>query len=206
MVDTVITLGSFTFQDLEVPQSINFGGDQRLVVHEMVGGARDVQTLGAQPADISWSGLMTGPDALTRAQQLNQMRIAGNTLSFSVFSESYSVIIASFSYYTERYYQVEYSITLKVVVDYNSINSNATVVGFDDQIMTDFTNASSLATIINDPVLNNIILGASGNINNTDFPSATPSTITTTTDQLNGIQTQTQVDQLIAQAKATGGV
>ena len=38
MMDTKIVLGSFVFQDLEVPETINFGGKQILVKHQLIGG------------------------------------------------------------------------------------------------------------------------------------------------------------------------
>ena len=34
-----VTLGSFAFQDTEVPQNIPYGGQQRLAVQRLIGGA-----------------------------------------------------------------------------------------------------------------------------------------------------------------------
>jgi hypothetical protein len=38
MVDTILTLDPFAFDNLEIPEAMPFGGDQRLVAHRLVGG------------------------------------------------------------------------------------------------------------------------------------------------------------------------
>ena len=55
--DTVLTLGDFEFARYEIPEQITFGGDQRLVVHELVGGTRVIDAMGRADAPLEWSGL-----------------------------------------------------------------------------------------------------------------------------------------------------
>ena len=47
MPDTQVILGGIVFQDFKIPERINFGGAQRLVVHKLVGGNRTVDALGS---------------------------------------------------------------------------------------------------------------------------------------------------------------
>jgi hypothetical protein len=159
MVDTVIQLGNFKFKDLEVPESINCGGAQSIAVHKLVGGQRIINALGPDDDDLIWGGLMTGPDALQRATQLDQMRIAGKTLDLSFFSLKYQVLIAKFAFRTERYYQVRYEITVKIVTNYNISNTNNNVINFTSQVNTDANTLLSLSTSIDDPNVTEQISG-----------------------------------------------
>lgn len=183
MVDTYIQLGSFTFRDLEIPQSIALGGGQKLVVHELIGGNRVVDVLGAQPGDITWTGIMTGPDALSRAQTLDQMRIAGLPINFSLFNKNYNVIIETFTYEVERFYQVNYTILLKVVIDYSATNTSQGSLNITDQVNLDLTNTITVASILNDSTLNTILFDTQSLMNNTpSLESASPIILKSTVD------------------------
>ncbi len=185
MVDTVITLGNFQFRDYEVPEYINFGGEQRLSVKELVGGTRIIDAMGPSDTDPTWSGLIMGTDAMQRALQLDAMRVAGQTLTFSIFSLSYQVIIANFVFKTERYYQIRYEITLKIVTDYNTVNINNNVTNFTGQINNDLSTVNSLGSSINDPTLNADLLNITTTFS--DIPSvdqAPPDQVNDATDDL----------------------
>lgn len=190
MVDTVITLGSFAFREFEIPEFINFGGEQKLSVKELVGGTRIIDAMGSSNSDPQWSGLITGQDAMQRAMQLDAMRIAGLTVDFSVFSLKYQVLIASFNFKTERYYQIHYDITLKIVIDFNTINVNNNVIDFTTQTNNDLNSVNTLVKSINDPTLNANLLNV-----NTTF-SAIPSEDQATPAQVNTATTAgTAMDQ-----------
>lgn len=53
MSDTVLLLGPVVFQEFEIPPCINFGGRQRLAMHRMPDGARIVDALGRDDAQIA---------------------------------------------------------------------------------------------------------------------------------------------------------
>lgn len=72
-----VTIGGVGLTGLEVPARMPFGGDQRLVVHKLPGGGRVVDVLGRDDRDIEWSGYFTGSNAVSRALQLDALRIAG---------------------------------------------------------------------------------------------------------------------------------
>jgi hypothetical protein len=150
-MDTLITLGTFVFRNLEIPQFINFGGQQMIAQHDLIGGNRVIDSLGKSDTDISWSGLITGNDSLTRAQQLNQMRVLGRALQFSWFNLTYTVIILNIILKTERFYQIAFDISLKVLVDGTNPNSTINTTGFNEAITSDMQTLQNLANNSGDP-------------------------------------------------------
>jgi len=91
-----VILGLVLFQDFEIPGQINFGGRQALAIHRLPGGGRVIDAMGRDDAEITFSGIFSGPDATRRARMLDGMRAAGQTqpLSWDVFS--YAVVIRNF--------------------------------------------------------------------------------------------------------------
>jgi len=63
MSDVILVLGPVAFQDFEIPSAINFGGRQRLAVHQLTNGRRVVDTMGPDASEIGFSGVFSGPDA-----------------------------------------------------------------------------------------------------------------------------------------------
>ena len=73
-----VTLDSFTAVGLKDPEKMPFGGRQQIVTHNLLGGGRVFDLLGPDEADITFSGLLNGPQAPFRARQLDQIRQAGD--------------------------------------------------------------------------------------------------------------------------------
>jgi hypothetical protein len=96
MSNTTLLLGPVAFQDFEVPGGINFGGAQRLAVHRLPGGARVIDALGRDDADISFCGIFSGDDATLRARLLDEMRATGVTLPLTWDVFFYTVVISQF--------------------------------------------------------------------------------------------------------------
>jgi hypothetical protein len=190
-MDTLIQLTSangtsFVFQNLEIPEDINFGGEQKLVQHNLIGGNRVIDSLGKNDIDITWKGRMYGSDALTRAQSLNQLRAGGQQLVLNWFTLSYNVVIQNFVSYTERYYNVRYEITLKVISDgANPLNIHS-LVGFNEAINGDLTTANQLAANVNNSSVNSSMQTLTSAIQAVPtFNGAAPSLIATITAPLN---------------------
>jgi hypothetical protein len=91
---TTVTLGLVTLEAFEIPATIAFGGKQRLAVHDLPGGGRVIDVLGGANTDITFGGIISGPDADTRAQLLDAMRTAGTSLPLS-WGEQYFIVIIS---------------------------------------------------------------------------------------------------------------
>jgi hypothetical protein len=96
MAQTSIILGPIVLRDFEVPEHMNFGGAQRLAVHFLPGGARVIDALGRDDAEITFSGTFSGPEASARARAVDALRATGlpQLLSWDVFA--YTVVIRDF--------------------------------------------------------------------------------------------------------------
>jgi hypothetical protein len=96
MPDTALLLGPVAFQDFEVPSGINFGGRQQLALHRLPGGARIIDALGRDDAQIGFSGIFSGTDATLRARSLDELRAGGVALPLMWDVFFYTVVITQF--------------------------------------------------------------------------------------------------------------
>lgn len=156
-MDTVLRLGDFEFSNLEVPESIALGGDQRLAVHKFPGGARTVQAMGADHEPLQWSGLFLGSTALERAKYLDFLRVQGAPLPVTFFDSTYTVVISKFRFVVERYYKVGYSIALEVVSDDSQPVQTIAPAGFDTAIGADCDSMLGLGDLIGDGPLSGVL-------------------------------------------------
>lgn len=114
---TRLVLGPVAFRDFEVPERIAFGGTQKLAIHELPGGGRVIDAMGAQNADLVWSGIFSGADAAERVRLLDGMRLsaAEAPLSWDVFA--YTVIIERLEADYVSPWWIPYHLTCKIVQD-----------------------------------------------------------------------------------------
>lgn len=117
MSDFSLTLGPVAFAGFELPSSITLGGKQRLAIHKLPGGLRIIDALGADPADLAWSGIFTGPDAADRARILDTLRIAGFELLLVWDAFLYTVVIESFQADYRSPWWIPYRLSCSVVRD-----------------------------------------------------------------------------------------
>ncbi len=111
-----VSIGPILLQGFELPEQITFGGVQQQAVHLLPGGARVIDVLGPQPADIVWTGRMIGPDALDRAAALDQLRQGGGIVPLIIGALSYDVIVSAFEAdYRRQSWIGEYRITCAVL-------------------------------------------------------------------------------------------
>lgn len=144
MADISVTLGEVTFQDFEVPEWIRTGGAQILKLHKLVGGQRVVDAMGRDDHPLTWTGTFFGTEALTRSQQLDAMRVAGDqiTLTFSQFR--YKVSISDYTADIRREYWIPYSITCEVVQDQSNQSTSQPATTVDDAVDSDVTSAQDV--------------------------------------------------------------
>ena len=93
-----VILGNLVLTGIEVPDTLQVGGRQMLVVHRLPGGGRVVDALGNDPGRLELKGRFLGPDAQMRAQAVERMRMAGQQVAFSAAGLSVQVWIAQFTY------------------------------------------------------------------------------------------------------------
>jgi hypothetical protein len=139
-----LLLGPISFQDFEVPASINIGGAQRLVIHRLPGGARVIDALGRDDADILFSGIFSGPNATLRARLIDEMRVSGLAMPLTWDVFFYSVIIKKFEADYRCGWWVPYHVTCTVVCDEAS-SVVASVMSIADDALSDVTTASTFA-------------------------------------------------------------
>ncbi len=112
-----LILGSVVFRDFEIPSGINFGGRQRLAIHELANGRRVVDSIGPDESEISFSGTFSGADATLRARLLNSLRATGGAskLTWDVFV--YTVVLSNFEASYENPAWIPYHISCTIVRD-----------------------------------------------------------------------------------------
>ena len=117
MTNVALVLGPVAFAGFEIPSRIDFGGTQRLAVHDLPGGARVIDVLGPAPSDIAWSGIFSGADATARAQTLDALRVSAATLTLSWDVFLFSVLIRGFAAEYANTAWVPYRLSCAVLQD-----------------------------------------------------------------------------------------
>ena len=112
-----VILGPIALQGFEVPETITIGGAQRLAIHRLPGGARVIDALGPDDADIAWSGIASGPEAAGRIRTLDTLRRAGLPLPLAWDANAYTVVISNFEADTVNPHWIPYRISCAVLRD-----------------------------------------------------------------------------------------
>lgn len=126
-----LSLGSVTFTDLEHPTKLPIGLAQQVAVHQQAGGTRTVQTFGAQPTDIEWSGLLFYQQATARAGELRKMCALGKPVLLRWGPWSWSVIVSKVGIVVHHQFEIAYTVTCVVVSDKTSHATTATIASVD---------------------------------------------------------------------------
>ena len=111
----MLMLGPVVFQGFEVPERIAFGGRHRLAIHRLPGGARTVDAMGADDSDISWSGMMAGPEAGPRTRALDGMRRGGQAWPLTWDGWRFQVVVSAFLVRSEGPFWAPYRIRCTVL-------------------------------------------------------------------------------------------
>lgn len=202
--DTTLVLGDFTFGSTEVPESIEFGGDQLLASHQLIGGRRVIDAMGRSEAPLSWSGLLRGENALDRALYLDNLRVQGLPLNLTWSQLSYKVLIRQFSARFERFYLLPYRITCEVVDNLTTPVTSPGQTPVDQAIGDDADAATSLAAAVGDTQLTGLLSTLNSAIANvSSFATAAQSQVNAVLAPLAAVQSRVAV--LIASVGNTIG-
>ncbi|WP_432734717.1 hypothetical protein [Ralstonia solanacearum] len=202
MPDLILQLGDFQFQQQEIPESIPFGGVQRLVRHDLVGGTRIVDAMGGFTEPISWSGWLRGENALARARQLDAMRAEGVSQLLQWSELSFAVVVQSFNADFQRFYQIPYRITCEVVEDLTLSTAGQGIPGVDDLISGDLGIASGFMSTLSGLGLDSAFSTMQSAIQGvSSFANAAQSTLNGVLQPIAAFRTQAQT--LIAQTNNT---
>lgn len=160
MSDINLILGDFTFQDMEIPEVIGFGGDQRLSIKKLVGGGRVIDAVGKDRRPVQWSGIFLptpdGQSALDRARTVQRMQDAALPLTLSWDEVYLSVIIRSFEP-DYRFARIPYRITCEVIVDLTELNISQSQRDADDLVNDDLNSANTLTAATGDGALSGLM-------------------------------------------------
>ena len=186
--DTQLVLDALTFSRFEVPEHIEFGGEQSLAVHKLVGGKRVVDAMGRDDKDLEWSGVFIGEDAESRANFMNYLRIGGKAVYLSWARYRYSVIVKSATFDYRRKYEIPYKISCLVVEDRsNPIISSADSV--DYTITQDQATMNSLGGQIGDGPLSGLLVTLDSAISSvSSFANAAQSVINSVLQPIGAVQ------------------
>jgi len=138
----VLLLGSFLFADFEIPERIRglLSGKQMLAIKRQIGGARVIDAMGPDPADIAWSGRLQGGDLVARLGQLASLRDAGQAVTLVCDSVVLTVVIGDFNVDYERPYQGTYDIRLVVQPD----DTPSSPASLDDLVGADMDSGNQI--------------------------------------------------------------
>lgn len=190
---TKLVLGQFVFKDFAVPESVSFGGEQRISVKRLVGGARVLDSLGYDPAPPAWSGVFLGPTAMSEASTLKSMMQSGKSFPLAWDALSYTVVIRSFEPIFRKPYHIPYSIVCEVVKD-NSSQGGARSADINAAIVSDAATASALTDQVGDSTLSAVMGTLSSAITSvSDFAKASQSTLNSVLAPLAQVQAQTNL-------------
>lgn len=195
----IVQLENFIFDNAEIPQAVNGGGDQMVAVHQLIGGKRVVDSMGKSTADIRFSGLFQGVTSLDRVKYVDGLKNAGLPVTFTYLDYRYKVVIKNFTWVYRAVYKISYQITLTVVEDLTLPVNFIVPVPFSDAILDAYQEALDITLLLANPSIASAMallgesLNAVQNLNNPSLSQITQlsglisNTISNVTNAINTI-------------------
>jgi len=210
-----LLLGDFEFLDFELPEVIPFGSAQQIAVKKMIGGVRDMQTLGPDPRPIEWSGIffpmVGGVTALDRALQVQQMVTAAQPVNLLWDRLFYQVYITKFEP-DYRFARIPYKITCEVLQDFTAPINTGSTQNSDDLLDADLNNANTLTATTGDTKLSGLMSSVTSAFSNVStFVGATMSEISSVLQPIHAAATYltsaiSQADSILGKLGVPAGV
>lgn len=149
-----VILGNLVLTGIEVPDTLQVGGRQMLVVHRLPGGGRVVDALGNDPGRLELKGRFLGPDAQMRAQAVERIRMAGQQVAFSAAGLSVQVWIAQFYYvYQAKGAVCSYTLVLERPQETTAVQTSRTLSGIlGDDVGSALDSFSSVVSDVSEGV------------------------------------------------------
>lgn len=187
--DTIVTLDGFEFRDFEVPERIPFGISHTLAKHKLIGGVKQVDSMGAFDEPLEWSGQFRGPEAMSRARELRTRCKAGKALKLTWGELAFTVKVEKFFPVFEKAYEVPYSITCEVISDDADPAGPASQTDVDEMVAADGDQINALGAKIGDAGLSGTISTLNGVLSQVKtFANASVATINTILQPLSGVE------------------
>lgn len=146
MATDFLVLGGIVFDDWSTPSNMPYGGHQAMAVHKLPGGARVVDTLGPDEADIRFTGIMYDDNAYGVSETLDALRLSGTQVPLMFAGRFYQVIVARTKVDIKRFPQLmAYDVTCLVVQNQMAGNLNATPSTTTQLVSADLATATSIS-------------------------------------------------------------
>jgi hypothetical protein len=93
MTESLLKLGSFSFEGLESPERILVTSKQRIALHHLGSGFSEADCLGEDCGSVTFQGIFTGARAEERIRALELLKLQSNSLALTWHSKTLLVII-----------------------------------------------------------------------------------------------------------------
>lgn len=152
-----VKLGDFIFHGAEVPEVAINGGTQLISKHQLIGGLRVFDAMGASPVTITLRGLFQGIDSIQRVDFLDTQRVNGNQINFAYSSYNYNVIIQSFTWNFRIGYKLDYEMELAVLEDLTKPTNTVNNLDIAETLLELMITALDLANDVANPSVTNSV-------------------------------------------------
>lgn len=210
-VYTAVRLGPIVLHGVEVPSGIPFAGRQNVAVHDLYGGGRTVQPVGAADDTIEWNALFIGSLAMKRARYLNTFRLSGKPIVLSFSGVMVTCVIAEFKPFYKAINWVPYSIRLIPVSEsWNNpvVVTTQTHASFLQSLVAEANSVRTWWTATMTTAMTTLQTAMNAISDLSSIPAATISGLTSTIiavqNELNGIQAS--VENTLLNITTLGGM
>ena len=208
---TAVKLGPVYLTGTEVPPGIPFAGRQNVAVHDLYGGGRNVQSLGAADDPIEWSAMFVGRNAMKRARYLNTFRLSGKPIVLSFSGVLVTCVIEEFKPVYKAINWVPYTIRLIPQTEsWNNpvVTTTQTHASFLQGLVADANNVRAWWSAAMTTAMNDLQTVMNGISDLASVPAAVISGLTTTVSavqsEIAGIQAS--VENTLLNITTLGGV
>ena len=143
MSESLLKLGTFSFEGLESPERIMVTSKQRIAIHHLGSGFSVADCLGEDCGSVTFRGIFTGSRAESRIRALEYLKLQGNSLPLIWRSKTLTVIIQDLelNYSSDRW--VPYKLCCIVI----SQNVPKKISGSPDTRVSDMINLMQNASL-----------------------------------------------------------
>lgn len=115
MATDTLSIGTFTFEVDDLPESIPLGGEQMLAVFKYVGGKKDVQSFGGQDTNPTWTGTFNYANAIEKVRILDALYRSGKVqvIKIGPMNDRYGVI-KRFAFTYKSIIEIDYDIEIEL--------------------------------------------------------------------------------------------
>jgi hypothetical protein len=150
IANSLLSLGTFSFEGLESPEQIHLKTKQRIAIHRLGSGLSIADCLGEDCETASFRGIFSGASAVDRISSLDYLRIQGMPLTLTWGSQALSVIIQEFELDYSSDLWIPYKLSCYVVRSTGTSEN----VSADETTATAATQVGNMLSLLNTTGIN----------------------------------------------------